>query len=489
MALASPSSYEPTIDPEPEPQEAPVSMASSQAHFISHEPVQAHQVAHLSLPSHAVMTRARRAVEPVEEQETTERSEGSPHFSELDDLIHKVRKSTKGINATVPATSPITLATSSSEGEEEPPQGEPTTSPWQGPPIPEEDRIQGGKTTQPGFVAYDIWADLQSMKANISVAQLLHLVPSAKAVLRRKISVTKRLRKKPQVAARVNVARYPTGRIGEVQAVEIEATIVDKVLPRVLVDGGSGVNIMPVHTMEQLGLQITGPSPYVINMANHISEAPMGQITGCRMYAGGEVYTMTFQVLKMHTNRDSFSLLLGRPWLRATNATVNWGGNKPHIIYGPEANPTRVYIQPCFPSSKSEAESSSEGEDHIPRRVRKTTKEVKFVFPELQRSEPASPLSCLGPGLYEWEDDGEFATWLVEQPDIDLGQRIDAYYTEELGYEAGKCVDLAALVDDISHEDVYGVTLDGTQPPEVNTFIAEETLVGPLRFKTTSTGI
>ena len=76
----------------------------------------------------------------------------------------------------------------------------------------------------------------------------------------------------------------------EIKAVEIEATIVDKVL----VDGGSGVNIMPLHTMEQLGLQITEPSPYMINMANQTPEALVGQITGCKMSTGREVYIMTF---------------------------------------------------------------------------------------------------------------------------------------------------------------------------------------------------
>lgn len=150
------------------------------------------------------------------------------------------------------------------------------------------------------------------------------------------------------MTARVSIIYKPLLRTFEIKAIEIKTTIVDKLLPKVLVDGGSGVNIMPLYTMEQLGLQITKPSPYVINMANQTLEAPIGQITGCRMSMGGEVYSMTFQVLKMHTNKNSFSLLLDRPWLRATNGMVNWGGDKSHIIYGPKASPTRVYIQPCF---------------------------------------------------------------------------------------------------------------------------------------------
>lgn len=52
------------------------------------------------------------------------------------------------------------------------------------------------------------------------------------------------------------------------KAVEIEVMIVDKVIPNALVDGGSGLNIMPLQTMEKLGLSLTGYSPFVINMAN-----------------------------------------------------------------------------------------------------------------------------------------------------------------------------------------------------------------------------
>ena len=42
--------------------------------------------------------------------------------------------------------------------------------------------------------------------------------------------------------------------------VEIEVMVVDKVVPNVLVDEGSGLNIMPEHTLKQFGLHLTGPS-------------------------------------------------------------------------------------------------------------------------------------------------------------------------------------------------------------------------------------
>lgn len=42
----------------------------------------------------------------------------------------------------------------------------------------------------------------------------------------------------------------------------------DKVVPDVLVDGGSGLNILPEQTMKELGFNLTGPPHFIINMAN-----------------------------------------------------------------------------------------------------------------------------------------------------------------------------------------------------------------------------
>ena len=168
---------------------------------------------------------------------------------------------------------------------------------------------------------------------------------------------------------------------------------------------------------------------------------------------------------------------------------VNWGGEKPHIIYGPEASPTRVYIQPCFPTMISKFESSSSDEDQIPRMSRKTIKGVKFASLVVQKKEIPAPLTCLGPGLYEWEDDGEFTTWLANHPTSESETLIDAFFMGEIDYEPCDEINLAALVDDIQCEHVYGVTLDGTQLSDLDIFLDEEALIAPLHFKSTSSGI
>ena len=127
----------------------------------------------------------------------------------------------------------------------------------------------------------------------------------------------------------------------DVKAVEIIVMVVDKMVPIVLVDEGSGLIISSEHTMRKLGLSLIVPSPFVINMANHTPTIPLGMIKDGRISTGGEEYVVTFYVINMHSNKDIFFILLDRPWLRMSDAIVDWGGEKPSITYGPKDNISR----------------------------------------------------------------------------------------------------------------------------------------------------
>jgi hypothetical protein len=180
---------------------------------------------------------------------------------------------------------------------------------WEGPSIPLDEFDRVGKTKVDKPEGYDLWADLSSLKADITFGQLLEISPMARKTLKEGMPVTRRTRKvKTRVAARVQLQ----GGGRDVKAIEIEVMVVDKVVPNVLVDGGSGLNILPEHTMKRLGLSLTGPSPFIINMANQTPAVPLGMIKDCRISTGGEEYVVTFHVIKMHSNKDTFPILLGR---------------------------------------------------------------------------------------------------------------------------------------------------------------------------------
>ncbi len=72
------------------------------------------------------------------------------------------------------------------------------------------------------------------------------------------------------------VAKVEASTSFDVGPIELEVGIMDKIIPNALVDGGSGLNIMPLSTMEKLGLKITSPSPYVVNMVDQSGHIPIG---------------------------------------------------------------------------------------------------------------------------------------------------------------------------------------------------------------------
>ena len=131
---------------------------------------------------------------------------------------------------------------------------------WKGPGIPLEkfDPDERKKVEKVG--SYDLWANLEALKADITFGQLLEISPLARKILKEGMPVVRRKRNvRARIAARVQLSGGPS----DVKAVEIEAMIVDKVIPNVLVDGGSDINILSFQTMKKLGLSLTGPSLFV----------------------------------------------------------------------------------------------------------------------------------------------------------------------------------------------------------------------------------
>ena len=151
---------------------------------------------------------------------------------------------------------------------------------WEGPEIPMEEfgGVRKARVEKPE--GYDLRADLSSFKADITFGQLLEISPMARKTLKEGMPMTRRTRKmKTMVAARVELQ----GGGRDVKEVEIEVVMVDKVEVNVLVDGGSGLNILPEHAKKKLGLSLTSPSPFIINLANQSRVVPLGMIKDCRI--------------------------------------------------------------------------------------------------------------------------------------------------------------------------------------------------------------
>ena len=285
---------------------------------------------------------------------------------------------------------------------------------WEGPGIPMDDVEAVKKPQGKKAGGYDLWSDLSSLKADITFGQLLEISPAARKTLKEGMPVNRRVRKaKTRIAARVQ----SQGLMREVKAAEIDIVIGDKVVPKVLVDGGSGLNIMPEHTLKQLGIQLTGPSPIIINMANQTSSVPLGVVEECRIHTGGEEYLVTFHVIKMHSTKDTFPILLGRPWLRMADAVVDWGGTKPSITYGPKGNRVKVSIGSLGGWVRQELDHSSGEEDGDQDEKNPEEILVGTMKKENDRTNMQPVSRSWGPSFYNSEDHGEYVRWLREYPE------------------------------------------------------------------------
>jgi hypothetical protein len=106
---------------------------------------------------------------------------------------------------------------------------------------------------------YSVVKDVGSQKADITIGQLVAMVPLARRELRKGLSTPK----VPKVPTPLNAI-----------AAERECDLLidvqcnGSVLRGVLVDGGAGVNVMTIPAMRYLGLKIDRPALVTLKMAN-----------------------------------------------------------------------------------------------------------------------------------------------------------------------------------------------------------------------------
>ena len=353
-------------------------------------------------PALAVATRARRGKAPLDVEVEGQKKyslDEAPNLSKLDRVAIVARRATREIerqNVILhDRERPNTI--SDLEGNE---MGE-----WEGPKISLDEFDGLGNAKVKKSSGYDLWADLSSLKADIIFGQLLKISPVARKTLKEGMPVIRRTRKvKIRVSARVQIHE----RRWDVKPIEIEVMVVDKVIPNVLVDGGSGLNILPEYTMKKLGLSLTGPSSFIINMANQSPAVSLVMIKDCRISIGGEEYVVTFHVIKMHSNKDIFPLLLDRPWLRISDAIMDWKGVKPSITYGPEDNRVKVPIGSWDGWIRHEIASSSDDEDDTKEDGKNDDVLVEVVHSGGHGRIINTRSGSLGLSFYNHGDDGEY---------------------------------------------------------------------------------
>jgi len=127
--------------------------------------------------------------------------------------------------------------------------------------------------------------------------------------------------------------------------VEIDVGIKDKVIPKTLVDNGSGINIMLMFTMRKLGLEIIHPSRDTIKCLDQRLVKTLGRIKDLMVQTGGVNYLLTFEVIPLEEESSTtYPLLLGQGFLCQCSGVVNWVEKQPTFTYGPDNARTMVAI-------------------------------------------------------------------------------------------------------------------------------------------------
>jgi hypothetical protein len=168
---------------------------------------------------------------------------------------------------------------------------------------------------------YDIIRNIKDQKANVTIGQLLHDNTNYQKLIRE--AWTRRRKKKfnlPLVA--VNFSQ-PEDSIAPEVTVEVEGCSI----PKVPVDGGSGVNLMLEERAFDLGYTAFEATDQVLRMADQSRVNPVGKLSQVPTRIGGVTYLLNFVIIRVQTGRP-FPMLLGRPWLYSARVLVDWGAKE-----------------------------------------------------------------------------------------------------------------------------------------------------------------
>ncbi len=106
------------------------------------------------------------------------------------------------------------------------------------------------------------------------------------------------------------------------------------VLRGVLVDGGAGVNAMPILAMRYLGLKIDRPTSVTLKMANKRVVRLEGVISNVVITVMRVSTIVDFHVVLKEDG--AYPMILGRPWLTKSHTRNYWGEG--YMIIGVHPN-------------------------------------------------------------------------------------------------------------------------------------------------------
>jgi hypothetical protein len=163
-------------------------------------------------------------------------------------------------------------------------------------------------------------SDLAGLQVTMTLEQLLRLVPRFREGIRRTLEGTTLV---PAPAVQLTEVDE---RIMECECPSIEAIIGGQKVTGILIDGGSGVNVINMATCWQLGITKWEPCKFWLRMANGSLFRPIGMISDLEMVVQGHTFTISVVIMDL-PQQDAYPILLGRPWLWSAKMKNDWPKN------------------------------------------------------------------------------------------------------------------------------------------------------------------
>ena len=94
-----------------------------------------------------------------------------------------------------------------------------------------------------------------------------------------------------------------------------------------IVDGGLCINIIAKKLYDAWELPKMEPAPFSIKLADQRRVTPLGLVKNVPVKVAGIRFLIAFVVMDLPLHSSSFSVLLGRPWLKAVAVMHDWKNN------------------------------------------------------------------------------------------------------------------------------------------------------------------
>ncbi len=95
-------------------------------------------------------------------------------------------------------------------------------------------------------------------------------------------------------------------------------------VPKVAIDGGSGVNIMIEDLAFKLGYTTVEPTVHTIRLADGAKVIPTGTLSNVATNIAGTLFALNYLVIRPR-RPSTFPILIGRPWLYQEKVIEDWG--------------------------------------------------------------------------------------------------------------------------------------------------------------------